>query len=173
MPKSQTNNQLVLTYPLNLEMLTERIAAINTSIDKLKSLQTVPPEVFLKEKSDEQYIVRGVLHIALQALLDMANHVVTRIPEIELKAEPYRESVRQLNKAGVISSQFLPIAEKMASYRNRLVHFYLKITPEELYDILQNHLWDIDEFKRQLARFIDQHKSDTRFLMTTSPPKPL
>ena len=35
---------------------------------------------------------------------------------------------------------------KMAKYRNRLVHFYAQITPDELYKILKENLGDFEIF---------------------------
>ena len=44
---------------------------------------------------------------------------------------------------------------KMAGYRNRMVHFYHEISPEELHDICVNHL---DEIKVLLARLLQSIK---------------
>lgn len=164
MPKN--NHSLILRYPLNLEMITERLTELQESLEKLRALQKTSRGKFLAKGSDEQYIMRAALHIVLQALLDVALHLSTRIPGLPVRAEPYRETIKKLSEAGVISSEFLSIAEKMANYRNRLVHFYLEITPDELYDILTNHLEDIAEFKRQLAKFVDEHRDDQKFTMT-------
>ena len=47
-----------------------------------------------------------------------------------------------LNLIGV----FLEKLEKMAGYRNRLVHYYKEISNEEIYEILQNDLGDLEKF---------------------------
>lgn len=102
--------------------------------------------------------------MCLQALLDVSQHFLTRLPDMKTTGE-YRKDVRALGQAGILGKDFVDTAEKMAGYRNRLVHFYLDVSPKELYDILQNHLEDIAEFKRQLAKFVDEHKDDDQFLI--------
>ncbi len=42
----------------------------------------------------------------------------------------------------------------MAGYRNRLIHFYDEITPEELYGIIQSDLKDLDTFAKALRDVI-------------------
>jgi len=44
---------------------------------------------------------------------------------------------------------------KMAGYRNRMVHFYHEITPEELHEICLNHL---DEIRLLLDRMLQSIK---------------
>jgi len=44
---------------------------------------------------------------------------------------------------------------KMAGYRNRMVHFYHVITPEELHEICLNHL---DEIRLLLDRMLESIK---------------
>jgi len=43
----------------------------------------------------------------------------------------------------------------IAGYRNRLVHFYQEITPEELYEIIQNDLPDIEGFMKEIENFLE------------------
>jgi len=42
----------------------------------------------------------------------------------------------------------------MAGYRNRLIHFYDEVTPEELYEILQDDLKDIETFAKALKDLV-------------------
>jgi len=40
----------------------------------------------------------------------------------------------------------------MAGYRNRLVHGYADVTPEEIYDLLTRHLMDFAEFTKSAVK---------------------
>ncbi len=44
----------------------------------------------------------------------------------------------------------------MAKYRNRLVHFYAQISPEELYKIIQEDLGDFDVFLAAVKQVLTQ-----------------
>lgn len=78
-------------------------------------------------------------------MFHIAAHILAQIPGGN--ASEYKELARKLGEAGIVSRDF---AEKklvtMAKYRNRLVHFYAQITPEELYGILQHDLDDVTIF---------------------------
>jgi uncharacterized protein YutE (UPF0331/DUF86 family) len=52
----------------------------------------------------------------------------------------------------------------MAGYRNRMVHFYREVTPEELYQIVANNLKDIESFNSEIAAFVRtyQNKSTSK-----------
>ena len=43
-----------------------------------------------------------------------------------------------------------------AEYRNRMVHFYFEITPEELYGILKNDLQDIENVLEALLAWLQE-----------------
>src|SRR3989338_7958397 len=85
------------------------------------------------------------LRRALEAVFDIAGHIVSRFPYAPGKRpKTIKEIARALGDKGVVDKEF---AEKrlvkMAGYRNRLVHFYDEISPQELYRIVTSDLGDI------------------------------
>jgi len=42
----------------------------------------------------------------------------------------------------------------MAGYRNRLVHGYADVSPQEVYELLDRHLKDFDEFSERILAFV-------------------
>ena len=59
-----------------------------------------------------------------------------------------------LEKNGYIDSDMEKEWLRMIGFRNTLVHDYLEIDRSIVYDILQNHLKDIEEVKRMFAQFL-------------------
>lgn len=61
----------------------------------------------------------------------------------------------EMGKQKIVPMEF---AEKrlaeMAGYRNRLTHFYFEVTPEEMYDIIQNPLSDFDTFLGHIKKLL-------------------
>jgi uncharacterized protein YutE (UPF0331/DUF86 family) len=55
-----------------------------------------------------------------------------------------KEVAAALYDRGVIDAAQFELMKKMAGYRNRMVHFYHEIIPEELWDICANHLKEIE-----------------------------
>jgi uncharacterized protein YutE (UPF0331/DUF86 family) len=50
----------------------------------------------------------------------------------------------------------------MAGYRNRMVHFYREVTPDELYHLVAKNLNDFDRFVREIAAFVKACKEKNR-----------
>ena len=49
-----------------------------------------------------------------------------------------------MGEMGVLSAEDTARLRLMAGYRNRLVHFYHEITPNELYEICRTQLGDVN-----------------------------
>ncbi len=43
---------------------------------------------------------------------------------------------------------------KMAGYRNRLTHFYLQVSPKEIYQIIKDNLEDFEVFMKHIKRLL-------------------
>lgn len=61
-------------------------------------------------------------------------------------ARDYQEVIELLGERGIIPKDFASRNKKLAGYRNRLVHMYLEITPDEIYAIMLEHLGDLRGF---------------------------
>jgi uncharacterized protein YutE (UPF0331/DUF86 family) len=46
----------------------------------------------------------------------------------------------------------------MAGYRNRMVHFYREITPQELFLIMKEHHKDLERFVKEIGSFIEAYE---------------
>jgi len=69
------------------------------------------------------------------------------------KPESYRESIRQLGKAGILPEQFSERFEKAAALRKVLVHQYAEIDIEKLHKHLTQDLEDFDAFAKHVAKY--------------------
>lgn len=52
---------------------------------------------------------------------------------------------------------------KMAGYRNRMVHLYYEVSSKEIYDILKNHLSDIERFIPEIVSFLDDYRKTEKY----------
>jgi uncharacterized protein YutE (UPF0331/DUF86 family) len=59
-----------------------------------------------------------------------------------------------LAEADLIPVEFLPVVQRMARFRNRLVHLYWNVDAETIYEILQTRLDDFDRFKGYVLAFM-------------------
>lgn len=90
--------------------------------------------------------------VAIEAAIDMSNHAIAKLGLP--RPEDYADSFRVLGEAGAFREDFTPRLVVMAKFRNRLVHFYHKISDETVHQILRDHLSDLDVFLEDYHRFV-------------------
>jgi len=129
---------------LNKEVLQARISYIEDSIRSLERFEKVPFEQF-HSNPDNFRIAFYDLHRALEAVLDIGSHLLSRVPGA--RPASYKDIPRLLEKYKMIPPAFASKQlSKMAGYRNRMVHFYGEITEAEIYKIIQEELQDFHTF---------------------------
>ena len=92
------------------------------------------------------------LHLAIEAILDMGNHVIA---DSDLGIVNWYSDIPSiLANKGYIDSDLEKKWLQMIGFRNTLVHDYLEIDRTIVYEILQRHLKDIEASKRIFAQFL-------------------
>lgn len=92
----------------------------------------------------EQHAVERELQIVIEACLDIGHHVISR--EGLRRPGDYRDVFAVLREAGVIQAELGRRLEEMVSFRNRLVHGYLDVEPERVYEMARKELADVEAF---------------------------
>lgn len=141
---------------LNLNKIEKNLSLIQEFLIELKKLASISIEGFLSDKrnpaSAESYLRRS-----LEALFDIGRHILAKT--YGFKELEYKEIARQLGEKEIVQRDYAKTLIKMAGYRNRMVHLYNEITPEEIYHILKEHLSDIERFISEIARFLEKYKN--------------
>jgi uncharacterized protein YutE (UPF0331/DUF86 family) len=98
---------------------------------------------------DRQDIIVLNLQRAVQAMIDLAAHVVAReglgVPD-DLAA-----SFELLKRAGTIDAELADRMRRMTGFRNVAVHEYRKLDPAVVAAILRERLGDLRGFARAIA----------------------
>jgi len=135
----------------NLSLITERVNIIRHSVKRLKLLAEIPKEEFCNN-DDLIDIAENRLRRALEALFDLGRHLLVKsgagIPS------DYRSVIKMLHENGMLPEDYANKITGMAGYRNRLIHDYNKVTPEELYYILQTRLPDLELFCQYVVDYV-------------------
>ena len=137
--------------PLEKDTIIKRIDGIQGEMTELRTLAQIPLEEF---RSGIGYkLAHYHLHRALEGVFHIGAHILSRIPGAQ--ATEYKEIARKLGEHEIVEKTFAETKLlEMAKYRNRLVHFYAEITPEELYKILQTDLKDFDTFLSAVKKLL-------------------
>ena len=129
-----------------------RIDGINKDIRKLQGIKA-KGLTNLVNIEDQFILAQAYLRQALEGVFHIGSHILARIPGG--RASEYKEIAEKLGQNGIVDKDFSKTKlVKMAGYRNRLTHFYSEITPEELFDIINNDLNDVLTFLEYIKNLL-------------------
>ena len=100
-----------------------------------------------------QDIIERNLEVAAQAVIDIANRIIS-IEGLE-KPRDYYEAILRLGDGEILPLDFAQSLAPLAGFRNILVHGYMDINWDELYNNLQQ-LHDITRFMRHVKDWMRQ-----------------
>ena len=102
-----------------------------------------------------QRIIERTLQMMLETCVDIAGHIIAdkgyRIPK------SYGDTFRVLYEEKIFNSKQVSALEKMAKFRNIVVHHYDKVDAEIVVGILRKDLKDFVDFRDVIVSFL---KSD-------------
>ena len=103
-----------------------------------------------------QRIVERTLQMMIETCLDVSGHIISdeklRVPET------YADMFRILVRNGILKGSQLEAFEKMARFRNIIVHDYEKIDAGIVIGILQENLHDFEGFKEAIIDYLKPSK---------------
>jgi uncharacterized protein YutE (UPF0331/DUF86 family) len=122
-------------------LVAKKLAFIETCVRELRTLAR--PERIADDLREERF-VEHTLQLAIQAALDVGSHVVSddRLGE----PETGRDVFRLLGSAGVLAPELVGRLERMAGFRNVVVHLYQDVDVAIVRDVVENHLGDLLDF---------------------------
>lgn len=128
-------------------IIESKISSIQKYLQILKEFQDYSQEqlvgdIYLKG-SAERY-----LYLLTQSVLDLAEAIIA-FKDFR-RPQTYSESFDILQEEKLISSDLTEKLVKMAKFRNVIAHDYQNLDFGIIYDVLQNHLQDIEEFLKQI-----------------------
>ena len=133
---------------LNQELVRTRCQEIEDSLERLERIGKRPKEDFLKDQ-DAQDIACYRLLVAIEAALGLCYHVSAK--HLKKVPEGYAECFAILANAGVIPSDLSENLQKVARFRNLLIHMYWKVDYGTLYEMIQHNLNDLRHFSETIV----------------------
>jgi len=136
-------------------VVAQRASWVLEMTDALRELPIQNKAEFLQNKhyvaAAESYLRRS-----LEALFDIGRHILAK--RFAFPATEYKEIARGLSERKVIVGAEAEWMRKMAGYRNRMVHFYHEISPDELHEICLNHIEEIRLLLERMIQWVKENK---------------
>jgi len=117
----------------------------------LERLRSHPKKEFLTDPFVYGNVER-YLQLAIQIIIDIGNHILSERNVTGIVN--YQDIIVRLGTEGIIPIELAVKIEPMAGLRNILVHEYIEIDREKLYDFLQYSLKDFKEFVRHVKEIL-------------------
>ncbi|HHZ16450.1 MAG TPA: DUF86 domain-containing protein [Peptococcaceae bacterium] len=134
------------------EKIERRLEKLEQAVRKLKEIASYSWEKYYQDEGLKDRAERN-LQLAAQACIDLANHLIA---DLGLRAPlTYAESFAVLSEEGIIPSDLARTMQKIAGFRNILVHDYLEIDQQIVYAML-NNLQDFEEFAQCIFRVLKE-----------------
>ena len=135
-------------------IVADRVMWVRRMLEGLRSLPEDNIDSFLSDPrtiaAAESYVRRG-----LESLLDLGRHILAK--GVGRAVVEYKDIALQLREIGALGEREAGLLRDMAGYRNRLVHFYSEVTPQELFHIRSSRLDDIEDVLSELLRWLQSH----------------
>jgi len=103
-----------------------------------------------------QRIIERTLQMMIETCVDIASHIIAdkgyRVPK------SYSDTFKVLYDEKIVSSRLFNVLQKMAKFRNIVVHHYDRVDAEIVVGILKKDLSDFTSYKDTIVGFL---KSET------------
>ena len=107
-----------------------------------------------------QRIIERTLQMMIETCVDIAGHIIAdkgfRIPK------SYADTFKVLLEERILDRKLSAVMEKMAKFRNIVVHHYDKVDVEIVIAILKKDLADFIRYKAAIIQLIEKDKTDSR-----------
>jgi len=133
------------------ELIAARLGRLREYMRILKAIQRYSLESFKNDvfihATAERY-----LQLAIECVLDIGNHVIA--DRSFRKPDTYAEIFEILLENKIIPKKLFKELEGMSAFRNVLVHDYLQIDLDKVYDILHKRLPSLEKLGAAFSRLL-------------------
>jgi uncharacterized protein YutE (UPF0331/DUF86 family)/predicted nucleotidyltransferase len=139
---------------ISKRVVSDRLSWVDRMVGEIRALPLGDREEFFSDRRNV-WAAESCLRRGLEALFDLGRHILTK--GFGLGVSEYKEVASGLKEQGVLSQQEAELLRVLAGYRNRLVHFYHEIGPDELYEICAFRLTDLESLATAYREWLQKH----------------
>ena len=134
-------------------LILRKLAELEEYLGQIKEYS----EITVQEYSDDwkiQRVVERTLQMMIENCVDIASHIISdrkyRIPK------SYADTFNVLHKEGIIEKELFDTMERMAKFRNIVVHHYDKVDAAIVVDILKRYLGDFQRYANAIVNLLKE-----------------
>ena len=135
-------------------LILRKLAELEEYLEQIKEYSNITVD----EYSDDwkiQRIIERTLQMMIENCVDIASHIISdrkyRIPK------SYADTFSILHKEGVLEKELFDTMEKMAKFRNIVVHHYDKVDAEIVVNILKRYLENFQRYRNAIVNVLKEN----------------
>ena len=132
-------------------LILRKLSALDEYLKQISEYANITLEAYAVDWKIQR-IAERTLQMMIETCLDISGHIISdekfRMPET------YADMFRILVEKSILSESRVDAFEKMARFRNIVVHNYERIDPEIVIGILRNNLGDFEDFKASIIKYL-------------------
>jgi uncharacterized protein YutE (UPF0331/DUF86 family) len=132
-------------------LILRKLAELDEYNSQVKEYEQITVAQYLDDWKIQR-IVERTLQMMIETCLDIASHIIA---DKELRVPmSYSDTFKVLHEEKIVSSELFGALDKMAKFRNVVVHHYEKIDAEIVVSILKKDLKDFMDYKNTIIGFL-------------------
>lgn len=132
-------------------LILRKIAELEEYLEQIREFSSITAEQYAGDWKTQR-IVERTLQMMIELCVDIANHIISdrrlRVPVT------YADTFKVLSEAGLIDQNLYNTMEKMAKFRNIVVHNYDRIDQSIVVMILRKNLDNFLFFRDQIIQLM-------------------
>jgi uncharacterized protein YutE (UPF0331/DUF86 family) len=136
---------------LDPDVVRSRCNEIEESLGRLEELRAMPVAQFIEDR-DARDIACYRLLVAIEASLALCYHTSAR--RLRVTPDDNVACFEAIRKAGIIEARLAERLQRMARFRNLLVHMYWKLDYRQVHTIMGESLNDLRAFSSAIAQLL-------------------
>ena len=133
---------------VDVSLVLRKLASLDDYRKQIGEFSTITVEEYQRDWKTQR-IVERTLQMMIELCVDIAGHIISddslRTPET------YADTFSVLGENGILTAEQTLVMEKMAKFRNIVVHQYESVDTEIVILILRRHLDDFSLFSDAIA----------------------
>lgn len=135
-------------------LILRKLAELEEYLEQIKEYSNITVDKY----SDDwklQRIIERTLQMMIENCVDIASHIISdrkyRIPK------SYADTFSILHKEGILEKEIFDTMEKMAKFRNIVVHHYDKVDAVIVVNILKRYLGDFRRYRNAIVDVLKEN----------------
>ena len=139
-------------------LILRKLAELDQYYSQLKEYENTTADRY-SEDWKIQRIIERTLQMMIETCADVAGHIIAdkgfRIPK------SYADTFKVLLEEKILDRKLYAVMEKIAKFRNIVVHHYDKVDAEIVTAILKKDLADFISYKQAIIQFLKKDKTQS------------